>query len=147
MFCRDKHVLVATKHVFCRDKSMLAATKRFCVCRDKINCVCRDKRLVLCFVVCREKIILAAAPANDIYKNKKMKWNKSVKLACGYWRIGCRNNYVHMQSLQRFFCLFNVEQARTHCVLFVLRKIHFAFSISASPFIRLNHSHSSSNKK
>ena len=39
-FCRDKHVLVATKQVFCRDKSMLAATKRLprkkYVCRDKI---------------------------------------------------------------------------------------------------------------
>ena len=81
MFCRDKHVFVATKDVFCRDKSMFDATK---ICRDKNikvifvatsfkhvfvatkhvfcrNYFCRDKTRV--FVA--TKMILVAAPSND----------------------------------------------------------------------------------
>ena len=59
-FCRDKHILVATKLLlrqayFCRDKSMLIATNLI-LSRQKF---CRDKSFVA------TKMILVAAAAND----------------------------------------------------------------------------------
>ena len=51
---RDKHVIVATKHVFCRDKSMLVATNIILSWQN----LCRDRRCVLLWQtqkLCRDK--------------------------------------------------------------------------------------------
>ena len=64
-FCRNKHVLVATKHVFCHDKRMLVVTKVL----SRQTCACRDKAFVkLVFVATKivaTKMILVTAPVND----------------------------------------------------------------------------------
>ena len=70
--CRDKHVFVETEHVFCRDKSMLVLSRQtrvylsrhtFVATKDFFVCFfCHDKQVF----VATKKIILVAAPANDI---------------------------------------------------------------------------------
>ena len=60
--CRDKHVLVGTKHVFCRDKSMLVTTKLLLqqkrlmvtITKTKQKCVraCVRVRVCACACVC-----------------------------------------------------------------------------------------------
>ena len=89
VFLIDKHTFVASIDVFCRNKHVSVSTK-VClsqqnVCRDNImfvatNICCRDKQTKFatkllswqmnCFVA--TKIILVAAPANDIGGGREM---------------------------------------------------------------------------
>ena len=73
-FCRDKHVLVGTKHVFCRDKSMLVATNvilsRQRVCRGKPTTVVATKD-----VFCRDKHVYVATKLSS--RQKLYLWQPS----------------------------------------------------------------------
>ena len=69
IFCRDKHVFVATKDVLSRrdkSKQINVLLRQKYVCCDKSFVAaayfCRDKRRVFC----RQKRMLVAAPANYI---------------------------------------------------------------------------------
>ena len=72
------------KYHYCRGKSMLVAMKEIVgtkyVCRDKtLACFCCDERRVLSrqIRICRDKMILVAAPGNDKCRLKIVSVKKS----------------------------------------------------------------------
>ena len=72
------------KYHYCRGKGMLVAMKEIVgikyVCRDKtFACFCCDERRVLLrqIRVCRDKMILVAAPANDKCRSKLLVLKKA----------------------------------------------------------------------
>ena len=85
-FCRDKHVLVATKLVFCRDKSPDKHVTNYVCCKKylsrqtKHNSLSRQTNKILSRQVCRKtfvatKTIVVAAPGNDIVEVLPFPWS------------------------------------------------------------------------